>query len=294
MKRGTIYWDESSRGYHGNKGRTPHVRGRWVGERYVSGRRIRMRSTDLGRVVEWMNRGTEEGEISPPPVRSHKKERKDKVDVTTLKSIVGMPYFADVQQNSIYNRHGHKMHARKTGRGGELRYSLTVNSQQITISAPKLIYSAIHDIDPLKIPDSLVVKHTDGGEFQLMHQADCGRESNKALQRSMMHNIGRKLSERIYEAQILQRYYDNCETSEVITYAMQQTDKLVAYVRRKYSRSEQRSMDVASEAVEWFCDRIMQRGITVTSVTSTLRGRVRTIMEQHHRMRDISYYQNLT
>lgn len=294
MSKGSIYWDENSRGYNDSKAGTVHKRGRWVGEKNVHGRRIRMRSTDLKKVMEWMNRDTGQWEMSRPPVRSHKKERKDKVDVTTLKPIVGMPYFADVQQNSIYNRHGHKMHARKTGRGGELRYSLTVNSQQITISAPKLMYSAIHDIDPLKIPDSLVVKHTDEGEFQLMHRGDCGRESNKALQRSMMHNIGRRLSERIYEAQILQRYYDNGDTSEVITYAMQQTDKLVAYVRRKYSRSEQRSMDVASEAVEWFCDRIMQRGITVTSVTSTLRGKVRGIMEQHHRMRDISYYQNLT
>ena len=27
---GSIYWDESSRGYHGNAGHTPYTRGRWV------------------------------------------------------------------------------------------------------------------------------------------------------------------------------------------------------------------------------------------------------------------------
>lgn len=25
----SIYWDESSRGYHGNQGHTPYTRGRW-------------------------------------------------------------------------------------------------------------------------------------------------------------------------------------------------------------------------------------------------------------------------
>jgi hypothetical protein len=53
--QGCIYWDESSRGYHGNEGRTPYKRGRWVGERMVDGRRVRMRSVDYDKVLQWLN-----------------------------------------------------------------------------------------------------------------------------------------------------------------------------------------------------------------------------------------------
>lgn len=44
---GCIYWDESSRGAHGNLAQTSYVRGRWVGEKTVNGKRVRMRSMKI-------------------------------------------------------------------------------------------------------------------------------------------------------------------------------------------------------------------------------------------------------
>lgn len=55
MSKGTIYWDDSSRGYNASSTGTPHKRGRWVGERNENGRRVRFRSTDYRKVLTWVN-----------------------------------------------------------------------------------------------------------------------------------------------------------------------------------------------------------------------------------------------
>lgn len=54
MTKGCIYWDESSRGYNCSNSGKPKKRGRWVGERNINGKRVRMRSTDFNKVMAWM------------------------------------------------------------------------------------------------------------------------------------------------------------------------------------------------------------------------------------------------
>ena len=49
MNKGTIYYDESSRGTA-----YPRPRGRWVGERIDNGKRVRMRSTNYDKVLKWI------------------------------------------------------------------------------------------------------------------------------------------------------------------------------------------------------------------------------------------------
>ena len=49
-----MYWDESSRGYNCSNSGKPKKRGRWVGERNINGKRVRMRSTDFNKVMAWM------------------------------------------------------------------------------------------------------------------------------------------------------------------------------------------------------------------------------------------------
>ena len=53
--KGCLYWDESSRGYHGNEGHTPYKRGRWVAEKRIDGRLVRKRSTDMQKCLDFLN-----------------------------------------------------------------------------------------------------------------------------------------------------------------------------------------------------------------------------------------------
>lgn len=53
--KGCIYWDESSRGYHNNPGHTQYTRGRWCAEKYIDGRRIRRRSKDIDKCLDFLS-----------------------------------------------------------------------------------------------------------------------------------------------------------------------------------------------------------------------------------------------
>ena len=63
--KGCLYWDESSRGYHGNEGRTPYKRGRWVAEKRIDGRLVRKRSTDMQKCLDFLNDCDEIDERKP-------------------------------------------------------------------------------------------------------------------------------------------------------------------------------------------------------------------------------------
>lgn len=58
MYKGSIYWDESSKGIRNGEQRK---QSRWVAERIVKGRRIRMRSANYERCLAWL-----EGRPLPP------------------------------------------------------------------------------------------------------------------------------------------------------------------------------------------------------------------------------------
>ena len=51
MQRGSLYWDESSRGH--KKGKTDK-RGRWCAEKTIDGRRIRRRSVNMDKCLEFL------------------------------------------------------------------------------------------------------------------------------------------------------------------------------------------------------------------------------------------------
>ena len=63
--KGCLYWDESSRGYHGNEGHTPYKRGRWVAEKRIDGRLVRKRSTDMQKCLDFLNDCDEIDERKP-------------------------------------------------------------------------------------------------------------------------------------------------------------------------------------------------------------------------------------
>lgn len=53
--KGTLYYEESSRGFHHNAGKTPYKRGRWCAEKRIDGRRVRKRSTDMQKCLDFLS-----------------------------------------------------------------------------------------------------------------------------------------------------------------------------------------------------------------------------------------------
>lgn len=288
MNRGCIYWDESSRGYNSSKAGTKHKRGRWVVEKNVDGRRVRMRSTDFDKVMAWLNQthGTgKDGRYKRP------KTPLEKADTTKLTPIVGMPYSADVEGFYLVNKFGYKLKPTPSGRRkGNYVFMVSIDRKQHSISANRIMYAALHGINPFEIPESIVVSRTDNGDYVLKHRSNQAREANSVMRRSQRLNITESLETKMQEMQILQRYYATGDMSEVIAYTIQQTDNLESYIKYNFSLSKQNSVDVATEAVEWFCRKIENGDVAVTAILASLKHRARDIIAAHKRQRDITTY----
>ena len=291
MNNGCIYWDESSRGYNSSNAGTKHKRGRWVGEKNVNGRRVRMRSTDFDRVMAWINQ--EHGTVND----GHYKRPKtplEKVDAAKLTPIVGMPYSADVEGFYLVNKFGYKLKPTPSGRRkGNYVFKVSIDRKQHSISANRIMYAALHGINPLSIPETIVVSRTDNGDYVLKHRSNQAREANSVMHHSQRLNITESLETKMQEIQILQQYYATGNMSEVIAYTIRQTDNLAAYVRYNFSLGKQNSIDVATEAVEWFCRKIENGNVAVTAILATLKHRARDIIAAHKQQRDITTYRQL-
>ena len=288
MNKGCIYWDESSRGTD-----TTHKRGRWVGEKRVDGRRVRMRSTILGKVLEWINQdqSTEgkDGRYKRP------KTHREKVDISTLTPIAGMPYYADVEGCYIANKFGFKIKPHICGRGkGNYKFTLMIDKKCYKISANRLMYAALHGFNPFQIPDNLVVVRTDEGEYHLQTKSERGRENADRAYIAKKENVAQHLDTKMHEAQILQRFYQTGDRSELVAYTIGKTNQLALYLHYRHSFGPERSMDTAMEAVDWFCQRIEDRNIAVTAIYSILKSRARLIARQHSQQRNIEEYRRFT
>ena len=288
MNKGCIYWDESSRGTDGR-----HKRGRWVGEKNVNGRRVRMRSTVLSKVMEWLNQ--DQSTEGKDGLYKRPRTPRERVDISRLTPIVGMPYYADVEGYYIANKFGYKINPHLAGRKKRVyRFVLSIDKQRCTLSANRVMYAAIHGISPYQIPDTMVVVRTDEGEYRLQTKSEYGREFADRAYITKKENVAQRLESKIHEAQILQRFYQTGDRSELVAYTIGKTEKLALYLRYLYSFGPERSMDTAMEAVDWFCQRIEDKNIAVTAIYGSLKQRARLIAKQHRYQRDIEKYPRFT
>lgn len=288
MNKGCIYWDESSRGTD-----TRHKRGRWVGEKNVDGRRVRMRSTVMSKVLEWLNQ--DQSTEGKDGLYKRPKTPKEKVDISQLTPIVGMPYYADVEGYYIANKFGYKIKPYLCGRKSRnYQYAVMIDKQRYRLSANRLMFAALHGISPFQIPDNLVVARTDEGEYHLQTRSEYGREFADRAYVTKKENVTQRLDTKMHEAQILQRFYQTGDRSELVAYTLSKTNQLAAYMRYQYSLGKERSMDTAMEAVDWFCQRIEDKNIAVTAIYGSLKQRARLIARQHNKMRDVETYRCFT
>lgn len=291
MNKGCIYWDESSRGTDNR-----HRRGRWVGEIKINGRRVRMRSTILSKVMEWLNQNAD-GYTTEKPKGLYKRPRthKEKVDISRLTPIVGMPYYADVQGYYIANQFGYKVRPSLVGRKSRnYQFAVYIDKKRRVISANRLMYAVIHGISPFQIPDNLVVVRTDEGKYHLQTKSEWGREFADRAYITKKENVKQRLESKMHEAEILQRFYQTGDRSELVAYTIGKTEKLALYLRYLYSFGKERSMDTAMEAVDWFCQRIEDKNIAVTAIYGSLKQRARLIARQHNKLRDVEKYRCFT
>lgn len=269
MTKGTIYWDESSRGSHHNAGRTPYKRGRWVGERTENGRRVRMRSTDYDKVLRWVQ--------SYDP----------KADRIALK---GMPqYSVNIERQEVYNRYGRTLkgscdHDRRV-------YHLVHNGTNHTLSWERIAYAVLHNIEVLKIPSGIIVVQSQG-EYFLQHAGDFHVSMNKRTRHRKLMKIDNILSRRMQELQMLQRYYKTGDQIEIVTYATKDCfNHLVLYLVKRYRCRMQRATDIVTEATEQFLHRVTIGDLPAISISATIQGLCAKIMSQRSKQRE--YNDNL-
>lgn len=265
----TIYWDESSRGYHGNQGRTPYTRGRWVGEKMEKGRRIRMRSTDYDKVVAWVN--------------GEKPERKG----IALKGLPG--YSIDVQRREVYGKAGRVIKSYTVH--NTVKYELRKDRVSYHVSWNRMAYAALHDIDVLKIPSDIVVEER-GGEYVLTYVGEWSMQKNAQLRTQRRGLIHDTLSKRKREIEILQRYYHTLDTSELVTYATTECfDGLLRYIMKERSCTVEYARDIVLEATERFLHRVTSQNIPVISISCTIKSLCSQALRDNRKKKE--FYENL-
>ena len=239
--KGTIYWDESSRG-------TKYKRepGRWVGERLENGKRVRMRSTDYNKVVDWINQ---------------------------TPSLKGMPiiglsdYRIDPKKGILYGKRG--LPLKYDMKGNVKWYSLVVHGKPARYSFNRLAYGALHNINPRLIPQDLVIEYING-QYILKTKTDFFTE--KCLTKPDKKKMTAILRKYKAEILLLQQYYEKGESEELEGYILNQLEPLVNHIQNSsYKTNLQRATDVALEAIEQYRTGIITGTMTSTNITSALR-----------------------
>ena len=265
MSNGSIYYDEASRGYHHNAGRTPYTRGRWVGERTVNGRRVRMRSADYSKVVKWLEESQQDN------------------NRLVLK---GFPnYSIDIESQSVYNKWGKKM--KGWTKGGTKMYHLNNGKERLSrVTFNRLAYAALHGIDVRKIPHDIIVTFDDG-EYVLRHRGDFASEIVRRHNREEIRFIENSLNKRKCEIDILFRFYQTGNASELTTYATHDIfQPLLKRVTARHHVSLQRATDVVTEATERFLRKAVVCNAPFTNISSNITRLCNVILQQDSRKQE--------
>lgn len=249
MNKGTLYWDESSRGYRNNTPeRTPYKRGRWVGEKMVNGRRVRMRSTDYEKVLQWLDGNT---------------------TAKTLPRIKDFPHHTvDVKNRIVYNKWGKAMEGRLLD--GDQVYKLCYQGTKFDARFNRIAYAVLHNIGVTQIPDSIFVNYKDG-EYTLQHKGD---KLIETMERRRVHNrkfISDSLAKRKRETEILQRFYQSGNQAELTQYvSVDIFDSLVNRIRAVRHCHLDRAVELVVAGTEIYLDRATSRGVPFVTISSSI------------------------
>ena len=244
-EQGCIYWDESSRGVSYLR-----PRGRWVGERIENGKRVRMRSTNYDNVLKWITGNTR--------------------DCNRIQ-IKGFPeYSIDIERKEAFGKKN--IHMKGEKRNNQMIYKLEKDKVKYSICFNRLAYAALHDINPRKIPADIVVVESNR-EYVLQNICDFRADSSRRLQEDKRMMINNILNKRRLEIDILQRYYQTQDTTEIVTYVTKDIfESMVFTVLDKNHCSMQRATDIVTEAQERFLQRVIDGNLPTISISSTIQA----------------------
>ena len=257
--KGCLYWDESSRGVSIDR-----PRGRWVGERLENGKRVRMRSTNYDNVLKWVMGNTTDCPRS---------------------KIKGFPdYFINIERREVIGKRGTPMKGEV--RNNQKIYRLKKDKVTYHIPFNRLAYAALHDIDPRKIPTDIVVVESNGN-YILQNICDFQVEHNRRMRRDKRQRIDNILNKRRLEIDILQRYYQTRDTTEIVTYVTKDIfEGMVFKVLGKNHCGMQRATDIVIEAQERFLQRVIDGNMPTISISSTIQALCNQCTAQELRKRE--------
>lgn len=265
MIKGTIYYDESSRG-------RSHIgkQGRWVGEKTEHGKRVRMRSSDYNKVLKWVTGNTRDCNRVP---------------------LIGLAgYSIDVERKEVFSKWGMMKGHRRIGENGT-EYLITTKEKKFVTSFNRLAYAAIHNIDVRQIPSDIYVKYIDG-EYVLMCRDDMLRENNNDRRIRNRREILSILEKRMLETEILQRYYITGNAAEIVEYSTKTCFKSILYhVLKNRSCGLQRATDIVLEATEKFLQRTLKENTPPMTISGTIRSLCCKVVADDSRKRE--YNDNL-
>jgi hypothetical protein len=266
--QGSIYWEESSRGYNCGNVHSEKKRGRWVGERRENGKRVRFRSTDYDKVVAWVMG------IAPDNNR------------ILLRGMNG--YSIDIERKEVFNKCGKRLTGHENA-AGKMMYELYFGKDRFSVTFNRLAYAALHDIDVRKIPQNLVVTYKDG-DYVLMYRSDLSADTIKKRRVEKRDKIFQTLSKRRMEMEILSRFYMFGNSDELVKYATQTCfNSLVLYVMKQRHCSLERATDVVMEATEIFLQRVINGNVPVISISITIQGICRRTMRDANQRQEYNY-----
>jgi 3-oxoacyl-(acyl-carrier-protein) synthase len=116
-----------------------------------------------------------------------------------------------------------------------------------------------------------------------MYRTDLSSRSAEKVNAAKRSNIMHLLIQNQKEQRILKNYYETGHTAEIIAYGMEQFDVTIRYLLKYYTVSIQTASDVAAEAIEQFCERIISGKASTLYITGYIRSLSRQIISNRNK-----------
>lgn len=259
---GCIYWDESSRGYHNNPGHTPYVRGRWVGEKTVNGKRVRMRSTDYEKVMRFLDMEPE----------------KDTTILNGLTQLKGFPnYYADIANGEIYSYFHGKVHKMKGHKNavGDRSICFRKDKKHVVRSLNRVLFAAVRGIDVDIIPDDIIVQFSEEKGYYLELKSEVKKQRMKC-----QTDVAVKIERNMMESELLLGYYTKGDIIRVMEYVLSLSECLVKEVRKRYNCVQEKARFVTDLAIDEFLTSLKDGTMVSTNITRALRKMLHAIYKR--------------
>ena len=209
-----------------------------------------MRSTNYNNVLKWVTGNTTD------------------CNRIQLKGLPG--YSIDIERKEVFGKRGIPMKGEV--RSNRMIYKLEKDKVKYSISFSRLAYAALNGIDPRKIPTDLVVVENDG-KYILQNICDFQVDNNRRMQEDKRQRINSILNKRRLEIDILQRYYQTRDTTEIVTYVTKDIfESMVFKVIDKNHCGMQRATDIVIDAQERFLQRVINGNLPTISISSTIQA----------------------